>query len=658
MAYLTKSRFRLALECPVKLFYTGKEEYPDQKQQNEFLEALAEGGFQVGALAKLYYPGGIEVADRGYDIPLERTNQLLGRNDVVIFEAAFKYEKLFIRADIIIKRGNHIDLIEVKSKSFRGDDDTTFMGKRGGLVSGWEPYLYDVAFQKYVIRKAFPGFTVKAHLMLADKDKKATVDGLNQKFFINRDEKGHVFIETEGDTTAEALGEKVLTLADVDDIADGIIEGRFGELEPGMDFATAVDFYADHYDRNIMIDKRIGAQCAKCEFNCQFEDEVKGLHSGFRTCWTKSLQWTREDFNKPHVFDIWDNRRKGVMMDAGKYHMSQLTMSDIGDFKPSRDGRLTRNERQWLQVEKTIANDKTPHLDASGLREEMDKLKYPLHFIDFETSMVAIPFNRGRKPYEGIAFQFSHHIVERDGTVRHAGEYLNAEPGVFPNFEFLRRLKAGLEQDEGTIFRYADHENTFLVKIWTQLNEMTDAEVENRQELMDFIKTITHSTENCTEQWTGERNMVDMLELVKRYFWYIDMKGSNSIKVVLPSVLKISDFIRDKYSLPVYGAEGGILSSNFRNKQWYVTDDSGNVVNPYKLLDPVFSDIDQDTLDSVIVDESIADGGAAMTAYARMQFTRMTSVERELAAAALKRYCELDTLAMVMIYEYWKSMTR
>ena len=50
---------------------------------------------------------------------------------------------------------------------------------------------------------------------------------------------------------------------------------------------------------------------------------------------------------------------------------------------------------------------------------------YPLHFIDFETSMVAIPFNKGRRPYEGIAFQFSHHVVQKDGRIEHRGQYLN-----------------------------------------------------------------------------------------------------------------------------------------------------------------------------------------------------------------------------------------
>ena len=39
--YLTKSRFKLALECPTKLFYTGKTDlYPDTKQDDQVLQAL------------------------------------------------------------------------------------------------------------------------------------------------------------------------------------------------------------------------------------------------------------------------------------------------------------------------------------------------------------------------------------------------------------------------------------------------------------------------------------------------------------------------------------------------------------------------------------------------------------------------------------------
>ena len=39
--YLTKSRFKLALECPTKLFYSGKPQlYPDRREGDEFLQSL------------------------------------------------------------------------------------------------------------------------------------------------------------------------------------------------------------------------------------------------------------------------------------------------------------------------------------------------------------------------------------------------------------------------------------------------------------------------------------------------------------------------------------------------------------------------------------------------------------------------------------------
>jgi hypothetical protein len=55
-------------------------------------------------------------------------------------------------------------------------------------------------------------------------------------------------------------------------------------------------------------------------------------------------------------------------------------------------------------------------------------------------------------------------------------------------------------------------------------------------------------------------------------------------------------------------------------------------------------------------DEEPKDGGAAMTAYARMQFEEMTNYEHEEIRKALLKYCELDTMAMVMIYEGWKDL--
>ena len=45
-----------------------------------------------------------------------------------------------------------------------------------------------------------------------------------------------------------------------------------------------------------------------------------------------------------------------------------------------------------------------------------------------------------------------------------------------------------------------------------------------------------------------------------------------------------------------------------------------------------------------------------MTAYARMQSEEMQDFEREKIQTALLKYCELDTMAMVMLYEGWKDL--
>lgn len=110
--------------------------------------------------------------------------------------------------------------------------------------------------------------------------------------------------------------------------------------------------------------------------------------------------------------------------------ISDLSIDDIVPAPDAKAG-LSRTERQWLQIKKVQTGDTTPFFDVDNMKAEMDSWTFPLHFIDFETSAVAIPFNKGRKPYEGIAFQFSHHIVNEDSSVEHAGEYINVERGKY-----------------------------------------------------------------------------------------------------------------------------------------------------------------------------------------------------------------------------------
>jgi hypothetical protein len=92
--YLTKSRFKLGLECPTKLFYTGKSEYVNQRLEDPFLLALADGGFQVGELAKCYCQGGFDIKTSDYSEALAQTHELLKGDNVTIFEAAICFKNL------------------------------------------------------------------------------------------------------------------------------------------------------------------------------------------------------------------------------------------------------------------------------------------------------------------------------------------------------------------------------------------------------------------------------------------------------------------------------------------------------------------------------------------------------------------------------------
>lgn len=651
---LTKSRFKLAMECPVKLYYTGKKDlYPDTKLDDSFLAALAEGGYQVGELAKLYYPGGKNITTLDYEEAVKQTNELMKKENVVIFEAAVLFENLFIRIDILEKKGNKINLIEVKAKSIDLDNHESFFNKKTRqkvIIKDWSPYLYDVAFQKYVLTQAFPEYIVNAYLMLANKSSVASVDGLNQRFLIQRNSNKRISVKV-NDTSD--TGDKLLALIKVDEEAEIIYNTRQVLEGRDLSFQEYVSHLADAYVNNRKINHPIGSYCGKCEFDASSDDEKSGKISGFKECWKEQTTLTDEELKEQLIFELWDYRKKQDLINNHIYFLKNINESEFPEQERKKPG-LTPNERRILQIQKVKEKDNTPFINISELKSEMSSWVFPMHFIDFETSMVAIPFNKGRRPYDGIAFQFSHHVVYEDGTIEHKGQYLNTEQGHFPNYDFIRALKNELDKDNGSIFRYSPHENTFLAMIYRQLFE-DKSEISDKEELMDFIKSITHSPDKSTIKWKGKRDMIDLLELVKQYYYHPLMKGSNSIKVVLPAVMD-SSVIQEKYSKPIYGGKGIIKSFNFQDQVWIKKDNNGVVISPYKLLPPLFEGIDNDQLDIFITDENLADGGAAMTAYAKMQFTEMSQLEKEKISEGLLRYCELDTLAMVMIYEYFKSV--
>lgn len=684
--YFTKSAFTISLECPRRLYYAyDSERYANQDVNDEFLKSLAEGGFQVGEFAKLCY--GIEadnmVGTLDADDAIAKTIELLKQENVNIAEAAFRVGNMFVRADIIEKKGNVINLIEVKAKSWNPLEDS-FEAKNGKSTNkAIRPYLYDVAFQKYVIVQALKeifsdrSFTVNAFLMLADKSRTATVNGLNQLFKIKSEpnKRSKIIVADNALEVVETipLSDRIVRTFDVDHICDKIIAGQYQEQNDpefmmGLGFQSFVNIISDDYCNHKKTNCIIGSKCFSCPFHKKADDKSIDILDGYCECWVEKAGFDPSATDKPLIKDMsgqYIGTKRDDFVKTFKYFMENLTDADLARHSGKSHRGLDHYERKWLQIGVATKNEDIlkeyrynmigdTYLDVPGLKEEMKGWKFPLHFIDFETSAVALPFYDKMRPYEQIAFQFSHHRVDmnEDGTykVTHAGQFINTEKGHFPNFDFIRALKAELDQDEGTIFRYSHHENTILREIHRQLDARNEPD---KKELQDFIDSITHYEEGKVK-FVGDRDMVDLADVVLKYYFHPIMKGSYSIKVVLPSVQNSSDFIKEKYSKPVYGTPDMPSANLSEPKVWIEYGPDGSVLSPYKLLPPVSSylsietDLDERELN---VTESIANGGAALAAYAKMQFSDDTMSEA--LKNALLTYCELDTLAMVFIWEYF-----
>ena len=645
--YLTKSRFKLAVECPTKLFYTGKKGYRDLKQEDSFLQALADGGFQVGEFAKCIFPSGILIESKDNAEAESRTSALLAENnEIILFEPAICFNNLFIRVDVLIKRQNSFELIEVKAKSYNSANPQ-IEGKQTQILSEMLPYIQDVAFQKYVLSQKFPGKAIASYLMMPDKAVNATVDGLNQLFKVKRDRRSIDVLVSANALTLVGQNSSLLAKVNVDHYVDIVL--RDCVHFPGGCSALpnlAAD-WAKSYRDDIKIAPVIHSGCAKCEFRSLPGD---GLKNGYLECMLEGTKLSEKEIEVGTVLDIWNFRGKDKLIEKGVFKLSQVTEDDL-NIKNDKDG-LSNSQRQWLQCNGIPKENDMGgfYFDKTVFENHHQKWKYPLHMIDFETSTTALPFFKGLRPYESVAFQFSHHVIERNGSVKHVGQFICAEPGTFPNFEFVRELKKQLEVDDGSIFRWAAHENTILSHIGAQIKECS-AEITDAHELLSFIAQITND---------GARAMIDLNEIAKRAYFHPHTKGRTSIKKVLPAILRTSQFLKNKYQKPIYGASaltlGAIQSMNLKDFTWWQLN-GGMVADPYSKLKTIVDDMLGEEGEGMLDAEEleIAEGGAAAMAFGRLQFEDLNELERKRIKNALLRYCELDTLAMVMVVEAWKD---
>jgi hypothetical protein len=442
----------------------------------------------------------------------------------------------------------------------------------------------------------------------------------------------------------------------VSDVVSRILTGEVLTRPAGMgekDLPTLAAELAAHHSRGEKSPPRVGNHCKKCPYRIPSTLVEPDQRSGYEECWREGLGWKKVDFAKPHVFDIWNHRGTDKLLAEGIYQLEdvdvratfpQCAAADSGDPAAQKD------RRRAVQVEMASGVHPDSRFVDPALFTEIARWRFPLHFIDFETARPAIPLHRGRRPYELYAFQFSCHTAYEDGRGEHSTEWIHTDPDSFPNYDFVRALRQALAGDEGTILRYSNYENAVLNTIHDQLAAEGNA-VPDGGELRSWIRTVTQCRDGGRPR-AGPRNMIDMLLPFERGWYYQQlMGGSNSIKVVLPAVLNESEFLRDKYSRPYE-------SANYpEGKVWWVRDETtGLVCDPYDLLEPVNPEGFENPHDEE--SSRIAEGGAAMTAWSRLMFMDVTDAERAATIRALRCYCELDTLAMVMIWEHWRELAR
>ena len=415
-------------------------------------------------------------------------------------------------------------------------------------------------------------------------------------------------------------------------------------------FADAVSIFYDALQSSQRLPTTPHANCGKCEFRTE-DPPSAPPRSGFHECWKAAFGWSDTDFQESTVLDLWNSRSKDALIAEHVLKLSDVRRDHI-KIEPGKLG-LSHGQRQWMQVSGEWEGGGPFFLDRERMELAINNWQYPFHFIDFETAAVALPYFAGQRPYGQIAFQFSHHVMYQDGRVEHRSQFLHRTVGTCPNVDFLRALKLALSE-QGTVFRWAAHENTILRNLRKQLLE-SNAPPADRDELVEFIDGLTYSNESeGAGRVVGHRCMIDLKEIADRHFFHPATDGSSSLKKVLPAVFQSSETLKSIYGQAVYGANAQLRSLNFPEPMtWW---QPGNPVrDPYSLLPPIFDDVSPEELAALEfnMDAELADGLAATVAYMRLQSEVMSTgcerPNREGAVAILRaRYaCNGDGGASV-----------
>ena len=227
----------------------------------------------------------------------------------------------------------------------------------------------------------------------------------------------------------------------------------------------------------------IGPHCSD-PYDCDF----KG------TCWKHIPDYSVFNIsrlNKDKKFDLYN---QGVIT---------LDQIDLGhtDLSPN----------QVLQVQSEVNG--TAYIDKNEIRNFTNGLSYPLYFLDFETIGPAVPKYNGSRPYQQLVFQYSLHIQETSTSKLEHREYL-ADPSQDPRIGFIEQL-IEVCGNSGDIIVY----NIGFER--GKLNDLINVFPEYSNELRRIVNRLKDL----------------MIPFQQKWYYTPEMKGSYSIKYVLPALV-------------------------------------------------------------------------------------------------------------------------
>lgn len=202
---------------------------------------------------------------------------------------------------------------------------------------------------------------------------------------------------------------------------------------------------------------------------------------------------------EPSIFSI---RGKGI----DKWELYRKGIVSLADVPV---GAL--NAAQRMQVEYFLGRKE--HADPGKVREFIERLRYPLCFLDFETFGSGIPPYDGTRPYQQIPFQYSLHRVDAPGETPRHFEFL-AGPGEDPRTEIAERLLEEIPEGACVLAYHM----AFEKKVLKQMGEHLPMARKRLSAIAD--------------------GMIDLMEPFRgRDIYHWGMNGSYSLKAVLPTLV-------------------------------------------------------------------------------------------------------------------------